>query len=142
MNCKLCGGFVSPKYNKGDDTTPICVACDNEKAVRQNENIKVNPNANTQHQQSANIAGNQNVIHQNYVNSTAKKCSFCSEEAVTHCVDCQKPLCESHTYTLVNKDRCNGCNTFRMGEAGVKGVINTVKGFNGMMRWLDSLWFR
>ena len=126
MKCDSCGKFVTPKNNKGNDTTPICPYCDNSKVI-----------------QNVNINGSQNVVNQHQGNvynvGNIEECYFCSNEAVTHCIDCLKPLCKSHTYTILSKDRCSGCNTVRIGRAGVNGVITTVKELNKFMKWGSSL---
>ena len=71
-----------------------------------------------------------------------EKCYFCSEEAITRCVDCGKPLCEKHKYAIMGKDRCEQHNTLQIGKIGVQGVGATVKGTLKAMSWLGSLWGR
>jgi len=130
MKCKLCGEYFFSIDNKGNNTNPICSSCDNKKNVKQAASITGNNNTITQHHGNINNYG------------SIEKCYFCSKEAVTYCVDCGKPLCESHTHTYFSKGRCNHCHILRGGKAGVNSVVNTVKGINSTMRWLDSLWFR
>jgi len=128
MECKFCGVHFYSIDNKGDNTNPICPACDKKKTVRQTVAVTGNHNTITQYQGDVYNYGN------------TEECYFCSNEAVTHCVDCGKWLCESHTHKYLSKGRCKDCHILRGGKAGVNGVINTVKGINGMMRWLDSRW--
>jgi len=131
MKCKLCGEYFFAIDNKGDNTNPICPSCDNKKNVTQN----------------ATITGNKNVINQHQGNvynyGSIEECCFCSKEAVTHCIDCGKPLCEDHKHTYLgdwSQDRCEPHHILRGGKAVGNSVINTVKTINGMMRWLDSRW--
>ena len=128
--CTFCGVNVLPNDNKGNNTFPICVTCAN-RVVRQ----------------SANIKGNQNVINQNQGNiynfgeTDTEDCYFCSEKAVTHCIDCSKPLCTTHKNTILGKDRCVQHNNLFMGKMTGQGVVTTVKGLNKFMKWGSSLLF-
>lgn len=125
MECKKCGSNISSYDNKGTDTNPICATCA-DKIVRQ----------------YANIEGNNNVINQHFGGKGTEKCYFCSEVAITHCVDCGKPLCEKHKYTILGKDRCEQHNNLQMAKMAGKGVAETVKGTLKAMSWLGSLWGR
>jgi len=125
MECKGCGRYVSSYDNKGTDTIPMCTTCA-DKIVRQH----------------ANISGNNNVINQHFGGSDTEECYFCSEEAMTHCIDCGKPLCATHKYTILGKDRCEQHNNLHMAKMAGQGVVGTVKGTLKAMSWLGSLWGR
>ena len=128
MKCKECKkDFFFD--NKGSDSNPICKTCA-DKIVKQ----------------YANIEGNQNVVNQhqgdiyNFGDTDTEECYFCSKEAITHCVDCGKPLCEEHKYTILGKDRCGQHNNLHMGKMAGQGVVGTVKGTIKTISWLSSLW--
>ena len=127
MECKGCGRYVSSFDNKGTNTIPICATC-----------------ADTIVRQYANIEGDDNVINQHYHfgGSDTEKCYYCSEEVITHCIDCGKPLCEEHKYTIFGKDRCEQHNNFHMAKMAGKGAIGTVKGTFKVINWLGGLWGR
>ena len=127
MECKGCGRLVSSYDNKGTDTIPICATCA-DKIVRQ----------------YANIEGDDNVINQHYHfgGSETEDCYFCSKEAITRCIDCNKPLCEEHKYTILGKNRCGQHNSLHVGKMGIQSVGATVKGTLKTISWLSSLWGR
>ena len=74
--------------------------------------------------------------------SDTEECYFCSEEAMTHCIDCDKPLCTSHKYTILCKDCCKQHYNLRIAKMAGQGVVGTVKRTLKAMSWLDSLWGR
>ena len=125
MECKGCGRYISSYENKGTDTIPLCKTCA-DNIVRQNANIK----------------GNNNVINQHFGGSGIEGCYFCSEEAITRCIECRKPLCETHKYTILGKDRCEQHNNLQVAKMAGQGVVGTVKGTLKAMSWLGSLWGR